>query len=70
MWAGSVLATVSSVVAQSIDGHAGINKKVTAAISQWFTDSWYGWVSDKHISVWYPDQLPDASTNAINFFYI
>ena len=32
MWAGSMLATLSSVVAQLVDSYASINEKVTAAI--------------------------------------
>ena len=66
MWAGSVLATLSSVVAQSVDTYAGIDKKVIAALLVVQSIGFAGY----HTTIFQfgIDQFPDASTNAIKSF--
>ena len=65
MWIGSVLATLSSVVAQLVDSYESINKKVTAAIILQ-TIGFAGYQTN--IFQFGIDQFPDASTNAIKSF--
>jgi peptide/histidine transporter 3/4 len=66
MWVGSMLATLSSVVAQSVDSYASISEKVTAAILVLQVIGFAGY----HANIYQfgVDQFPDASTNAIRSF--
>ena len=57
-WFGSVLATLSSVVAQIVDGYANINKKVTPAILVLQTIGFAGYQTN--IFQFGIDQFPDA----------
>jgi peptide/histidine transporter 3/4 len=66
MWVGSMLATMSSVVAQLVDSYASINKKVTAAILVLQTIGFAGYQAN--IYQFGVDQLLDASTDAIKSF--
>ena len=66
MWVGSMLATLSSVVAQLVVSYASINDKVTAAILVLLTIGFAGYQAN--IYQFGIDQLPDASTNAIKSF--
>ena len=67
MWVGSMLATLSSVVAQLVDSYASdINDKVTAAILVLQTIGFAGYQAN--IYQFCIDQFPDASTNAIKSF--
>ena len=66
MWVASMLATLSSVVAQLVDSYASINDKVTAAILVLLTIGFAGYQAN--ICLFGIDQLPDASTNAIKSF--
>ncbi len=68
MWVGSVLATLSSVVAQLVDSYESINKKVTEAILILQAIGLAGYQTN--IFQFGIDQLPDASTNAIKSFII
>ena len=68
MWVGSVLATLSSGVAQLVDSYASINKKVTAAILILQAIGLAGYQTN--IFQFGIDQFPDASTNAIKSFII
>ena len=67
MWVGSMLATLSSVVAQLVDSYTSdINDKVTAAILVLQTIGFAGYQAN--IYQFCIDQFPDASTNAIKSF--
>ena len=66
MWVGSMLATLSSVVAQLVVSYASINGKVTAAILVLQTIGFAGYQAN--ICQFGIDQLPDASTNAIKSY--
>ena len=66
MWVGSMLATLSSVVAQLVDSYASINDKVTAALLVLQTIGYAGYQAN--IYQFCIDQFPDASTNAIKSF--
>ena len=66
MWVGSMLATLSSLIAQLVDSYASINGKVTAAILVLQTIGFAGY--QVNIYQFGIDQLPDASTNAIKSF--
>ena len=66
MWVGSMLATLSSLIAHLVDSYASINGKVTAAILVLQTIGFAG--SQANICQFGIDQLPDASTNAIKSF--
>ena len=66
MWVGSMVATLSSVVAQMVDSYASINDKVTAAILVLLTIGFAGYQAN--IYQFCIDQFPDASTNAIKSF--
>ena len=68
MWVGSMLATLSSVVAQLVDSYASVNEKVTAAILVLQTIGFAGYQAN--ICQFGIDQLPDASTNDIKSFII
>ena len=57
-WFGSMLATLSSVVAQIVDGYASINKKVTPAILVLQTIGFAGYQTN--IFQFGIDQFPDA----------
>ena len=66
MWVGSMLATLSSVVAQLVVSYASINDKVTAALLVLLTIGFAGYQAN--IYQFCIDQFPDASTNAIKSF--
>ena len=66
MWVGSMLATLSSVVAQLVDSYASINRKVTAAILVLQAIGFAGYQAN--IYQFGIDQFHDASTNAIKSF--
>ncbi|MCG8621117.1 MAG: hypothetical protein MJE68_03810 [Proteobacteria bacterium] len=66
MWVGSMLATLSSVVAQLVDNYASVNDKVTAAILVLQTIGFAGYQAN--IYQFGTNQFPDASTNAIKSF--
>ena len=66
MWVGSMLATLSSVVAQLVDSYASVNEKVTAAILVLQTIGFAGYQAN--IYQFCIDQFPDASTNGIKSF--
>ena len=66
MWVGSMLATLSSVVAQLVDSYASVNEKVTAAILVLQTIGFAGYQAN--ICQFGTDQLCDASTNAIKSY--
>ena len=66
MWVGSMLATLSSVVAQLVVSYASINDKVIAAILVLLTIGFAGYQAN--IYQFCIDQFPDASTNAIKSF--
>jgi peptide/histidine transporter 3/4 len=66
MWVGSMLATLSSVVALLVGSYASINKKVTAAILVLQAIGFAGYQAN--IYQFGIDQLLDASTNAIKSF--
>jgi dipeptide/tripeptide permease len=66
MWVGSMLATLSSVVAQLVNSYTSISKKVTAAILVLHIIGFTGYISN--ICQFGIDQFPDASTNTIKSF--
>ena len=67
MWVGSMLATLSSVVAQLVNSYTSdINEKVTAAILVLQTIGFAGYQAN--IRQFGIDQLRDASTNAIKSY--
>ena len=66
MWVGSMLATLSSLIAHLVDSYASINEKVTAAILVLHTIGFAG--CQTNICQFGTDQLCDASTNAIKSY--
>ena len=66
MWVGSMLATLSSVVAQLVVSYTSINEKVIAAILVLQAIGFAGYQAN--IYQFGIDQFPDASTNAIKSF--
>ena len=66
MWVGSILATVSSVVAQSVESYAAINNKVMFAFLAVIIIGFGGYQAN--IIQFGIDQLHDASTDEIKSF--
>ena len=66
MWVGSILATVSSVVAQSVESYDAINNKVMLAFAALMMIGFGGYQAN--IIQFGIDQLHDASTDEIKSF--